>query len=167
MNKIYLIIFISIFLLNCDKTKDTKTTKSHIHCDNLVTDTLGTNDTGRIYVPNAFTPDTNGINDVFIPLELNISLIDFTIYDDLNNILFMTTQVGQGWAPTSSIQTNTKFYYRIQATTTSNHKIGICGEVNLLKCIPSGMSLGNFIFPDQLSPNGLLYPTNENIVNCP
>lgn len=167
MNKVYLILIMTIFLLNCDKPKDTNNTKTHIHCDNLITDTTGTNDTARIYMPNAFTPDGNGVNDVFIPLLLNISFIDFTIYDDLNNILFVTTQVGQGWAPASLISTNTKYYYRIQATTTSNHKIGICGELNSLKCLPTGTFLSNFIFPDQLSPNGLLYPTNENILNCP
>lgn len=158
------ILVASIFLLNCCKPKNSiKLT----HCDNLITDTLGTNDSGRIYLPNAFTPNGDGVNDLFIPITVHISSIDFTIYDEMNNILFHTNTLGEGWANSPSPSNNTKYYFRIQAITSDNHKIGICGEVNSLKCISTGMSLNNFLFPDQLSPDGMIYPTNENVISCP
>ncbi len=166
MNKKHLILIlaVTIFLFNCEKPSNpVKLT----HCDNLITDTMGTNDTGRIYVPNAFTPDGNGINDLFIPLTVNISSIDVAIYDESNTMLFQTNTIGQGWGNTPAPSSNKKYYFRIQAITTSNHKIGICGEVNSLKCMPTGTILGDFLFPDQLSPGGVIYPTNENLANCP
>lgn len=167
MDKTLLILILtaSILLSNCDKSTDPTTKVTPTNCDNLITDTLGTGDTGRIQMPSAFTPNTDGINDLCIPLAVNISSIDFKIFDEANNIVFETTKVGQGW--TSAPNSNTKYYYRIQAITTSNHKIGICGQVNSLKCIPSGMTLNNFLFSDQLSPDGTVYATSEYLVNCP
>jgi len=45
-------------------------------------------------------------------------------------------------------------YYRIEAKTMSNHKIGICGEMYDLNCIPPGMTVSNFNFQEQLTAAG-------------
>jgi hypothetical protein len=97
----------------------------------------------------------------------NISTIDYIIYDENNNIVFETVQIGQGWTAAPEPGTYLKYYYKIQATTTSNHKIGMCGDLYALKCIPSGMTMGDFHFQDQLSKNGFTLPTNEMLGNCP
>lgn len=36
----------------------------------------------------------------------------------------------------------------------SNHKIGICGEMYDLNCIPPGMTVSNFNFQEQLTAAG-------------
>jgi gliding motility-associated-like protein len=49
-------------------------------------------------VPNAFTPNRDGNNDVFrvIPLD-NYKLTRFIVYDRLGKLLFKTTDKYKGW----------------------------------------------------------------------
>ncbi|HMC86441.1 MAG TPA: gliding motility-associated C-terminal domain-containing protein [Chitinophagaceae bacterium] len=166
MNKItvFVIFVAAILLTDCSKSHNST---NHINCDKLVTDTLGTSDTAKIYMPNAFTPNADGLNDYSFPITENISTIDFIIYDENNNIVFETIQIGQGWSSAPNPNTYKKYYYKIQVTTTSNHKIGMCGELYALKCIPSSMIMSDFRFQDQFSQNGFTLPTNEMLANCP
>lgn len=50
------------------------------------------------YIPNAFTPNADGINDVFKPLIFG-RLIDysFTIYNRFGQVLFKSTDINKGW----------------------------------------------------------------------
>ena len=51
-----------------------------------------------IYVPNAFTPNGDGINDFLKPYLVGIkSLTYFTIYDRWGNKIFTTTRMNDGW----------------------------------------------------------------------
>lgn len=118
-------------------------------------------------MPNAFTPNADGLNDHSFTITENISIIDFIIYDDNKNIVFETKQIGQGWTSAPGPGTFTKYYYKIQASATSNHKIGICGELYALKCVLPSMIMSDFLFQDQLSSNGFTLPTNEKLANCP
>lgn len=152
-----------VFLLsNCKKSG-----VYHINCDGLITDTARTNDDGRIYMPNAFTPNNDGLNDLSRPLTQNIASISFTIYDENNNMVFTSSVVGQGWATTAASNTSEKYYYKIQAITNANHKIGMCGELYKLTCYPRNMSKSNFYFEDQLTPFGFTGTTSETLGNCP
>jgi gliding motility-associated-like protein len=50
------------------------------------------------YVPNAFTPNGDGRNDVFRPILLGMKSLDrFMIYNRWGQLLFSTTNIGQGW----------------------------------------------------------------------
>lgn len=52
-----------------------------------------------IYVPNAFTPDGDGLNDIFLPqgIGINPDKYQFWIYDRWGNLIFTTTNFAQGW----------------------------------------------------------------------
>jgi gliding motility-associated-like protein len=166
MKRIFPIIFItsvSVFGM-CNRESDSIT---HINCDGLITDTSGTGDNGRIYMPNAFTPNADGVNDISRPITQNIVSIVFTIYDENNNVVFTTNQLGQGWATTVGMNTFTKYYYRIQTVTVSNRKIGQCGELYKLTCFPSSVPKNNLHFEDQLTLNGFTGPTIESLPSCP
>ncbi|MFP5042580.1 gliding motility-associated C-terminal domain-containing protein, partial [Parasediminibacterium sp. JCM 36343] len=157
----FLLVTIAI-LFSCSKSK---TQAKTINCDGLITDTLSTNDSGRIYMPNAFTPNGDGLNDIIYPFAWNINSIEFTIYDEDNNIVFTTTQLHNVWQPIPNPVVNTKYYYRIQATTTTNHKIGLCGDLYMLSCMPKNAPV--LYFEDQLSVNGFTVPTAEVLGTCP
>jgi len=165
MKTSFALVFIAVTLLLANCKKSDKTV-NHINCDGLVTDTAGTNDNGKIYMPNAFTPNSDGINDVSKPLTQNIASLSFTIYDENNNVVFTTSTIGQGWITTAASNTFVKYYYKIQATTTSNHKIGKCGELYKLTCFPANIPKSNFYFEDQLTPFGFTGITNEVLGNC-
>ena len=49
-------------------------------------------------MPNAFTPDGNGKNDLFrIPPNTTMTLSDFSVYDRWGNRVFKTRDMGKGW----------------------------------------------------------------------
>ena len=147
---------------SCDKDDN----PTNPDCSDLVTDTAGTGDNGRVYMPNAFTPNGDGINDIARPLTFNIASINFTLYDNQNNIVFNTTTLGRGWN-TIAAMGNALYYFKIQASTNAGHKIGLCGTINKLSCYPNGTSASSFYFEDQLTPFGFTGVTHETLVSCP
>ena len=52
----------------------------------------------NIYVPRAFSPNNDGINDVLKPILVGIQTFHyFTVYNRWGNIIFTTTDPNQGW----------------------------------------------------------------------
>ncbi|PCH92594.1 MAG: hypothetical protein COB85_07965 [Bacteroidetes bacterium] len=53
----------------------------------------------RIFPPNAFSPDGDGLNDVFLPVISGSEVFKYelTIYDRLGNLVFETDDINQGW----------------------------------------------------------------------
>ena len=138
-----------------------------VYCDGLITDTAGTNDNGRVFFPSAFSPNGDGLNDILKPIIQNISSISFTILDDYNQVIFNTSFPGEGWRTNLVPNAYVVYYYRIQATTTAQRKIGLCGKVYMLTCFTKNIPRTNFYFEDQLTPMGFTGLTSENLGDCP
>ena len=52
----------------------------------------------EIYVPNAFTPNGDGRNDIFRPIPVGISVFKyFRVFNRYGQLMFQTTQPKQGW----------------------------------------------------------------------
>lgn len=163
--KILLSIFfisLTILLSNCTKSDEGIT---HINCDGIITDTLGTGDTARIYMANAFTPNNDGLNDTIKPYTKNILSISFTVYDGYNNVVFSTNQLGKGWTGMPDAISGTLFFYNIQAVTSSNHNIGKCGAFSQLLCIP--VKTVPLVFEDQITSGGITLATTDSLPACP
>jgi gliding motility-associated-like protein len=53
---------------------------------------------GALAMPNAFTPNGGGKNDVFrIPPSINVKIISFAVYNRWGAQMFMTSNAGVGW----------------------------------------------------------------------
>lgn len=53
---------------------------------------------GRIFVPNAFTPNNDGNNDIFfVRSSLDIEGFKFAVYDRWGQAMFQTTNINEGW----------------------------------------------------------------------
>ena len=51
-----------------------------------------------LLMPNAFTPNGDGVNDVFrIAPGVSLQLKEFSIFDRWGNMVFTTNQIGKGW----------------------------------------------------------------------
>lgn len=158
------ILFLAVVIFSgCSKSEPIV----HINCDGLVTDTLGTNDSGRIYIPNAFTPNGDGLNEIYRPFTQYIDSIQFTIYDEDNRVLFTSNLLGDAWIPPVSSLLVKRYYYKIQATTHRNRKIGVCGDVYALSCYTINPPKSFYYFEDMLTPNGFTGPTAEALTTCP
>jgi gliding motility-associated-like protein len=50
-----------------------------------------------LYFPNAFTPNNDGSNDVYMPVGYGISEFEMLIYDRWGELVFRTTDLYTGW----------------------------------------------------------------------
>ncbi|MEI7661075.1 MAG: gliding motility-associated C-terminal domain-containing protein [Bacteroidota bacterium] len=50
-----------------------------------------------IWVPNAFTPDGDGVNDVFRPYSLNVRQFSMKIFNRMGQLLFSSGEISEGW----------------------------------------------------------------------
>lgn len=51
-----------------------------------------------LYVPNAFTPDGDGVNDIFKPILIGMkSLKYFSVYNRAGQLVFTTSVINEGW----------------------------------------------------------------------
>jgi gliding motility-associated-like protein len=160
MKKIFLYCIALLFVpfIGCDKENGV-----HVHCDDLVNDVLPAGDQGAVFVANAFTPNGDGINDLFKPYAFNVTSIHVRVYDKNSNLVFESTQQGGSWNP--SLAGNETFYFRVEAVTMTNSRIGQCGEVRALFCYPVNSGI-NYKFEDQLTPLGFTGVTAENLPAC-
>lgn len=52
----------------------------------------------EVHIPNVFTPNGDGVNDIFIPIYYGIKDIDlFAVFDRWGNKVFETNDIEQGW----------------------------------------------------------------------
>ncbi len=51
----------------------------------------------NLYVPNAFTPDGDGLNDIFSPKGTGITKYELTIFDRWGELLFTSNDFFKGW----------------------------------------------------------------------
>ena len=53
---------------------------------------------GKLYLPNSFTPNNDGLNDLFTPvINEYITNYNFRIYNRWGELIFKTNQISEGW----------------------------------------------------------------------
>jgi gliding motility-associated-like protein len=89
----------------------------------------------NIYLPNAFTPNGDGINDVFrIPQGMPIQLKEFSIFDRWGNSVFNTTERSIGWdGRYKGVFSSPGTYMYIIKGIANNKMIQLKGTVTLIR----------------------------------
>lgn len=54
-------------------------------------------DESLIYLPNAFIPDNDGLNDVFGPVASNLRYFELQVFNRWGEMIFETTDLNKGW----------------------------------------------------------------------
>lgn len=51
----------------------------------------------QIFVPNSFTPNNDGLNDIFAPSIIGHKTFEMTIFDRWSEVLYHTNDISRGW----------------------------------------------------------------------
>ena len=129
-------------------------------------------DSVGVYVPNAFTPNDDEINDNFGPQLIGINSIDFKIYKGKNKLVFQTTNLTEWWNGDYDGKTKTGlFRYEIQLTTKHGESLSVEGEFcSLLDQYTDGAGLTHCTdcqYGDMADPLlGFIYESAERLEIC-
>lgn len=101
---------------------------------NLIMETLPCNTT-TIYVPNAFTPNNDGYNDVFRAKATNIKYFEMTIYNRWGQQLYFTRNINSGWNGKYRGRLSPRgiYSYKIRYQDYQNYYKELVGKVSLLR----------------------------------
>jgi len=90
----------------------------------------------NIYVPKAFSPNNDGVNDVLRPILVGIQTFHyFTVYNRWGNIVFTTTDPNQGWDGTFKgvAQPVETYLWIAEGVTADGRKIVAKGMTSLVR----------------------------------
>ncbi len=92
-----------------------------------------------LYIPNAFTPNDDGVNDIFYPVQIGIDpeKYEMWIFDRWGNMIFYTDDLAKGWdghviAGNEVAQIDT-YVWRVKAVDLLGTKHNLVGKVSLVK----------------------------------
>lgn len=84
-----------------------------------------------LFIPNSFTPNGDGLNDVFIPLTQSVKDYRMTIYNRWGLKVFMSQQLETGWD--GGAEPQGAFNYVIEVTTIGGEQKIYTGSVTLYR----------------------------------
>ncbi|MBI4947337.1 MAG: gliding motility-associated C-terminal domain-containing protein, partial [Bacteroidetes bacterium] len=90
---------------------------------------------GDVFVPSAFSPNNDGINEIECVLGNCIATLHFSIYDRWGNKVFETTDPQTCWDGMykGKAINSSAFVYYMEATLTSGEKISKKGNISLIR----------------------------------
>jgi gliding motility-associated-like protein len=89
----------------------------------------------NIYIPNIFTPNEDGVNDVFLVYGTGIVKIEMIVFDRWGEKLFTSTDQLKGWDGVykGKLSKNDVYVYLVNYTALDGKKYTKTGHVTLLK----------------------------------
>jgi len=88
-----------------------------------------------MYIPNIFTPNDDGKNDLFTVYGTGFNKIEISIFDRWGAKLYTTTDIAKGWDGTFKgvLSKEDTYVYKVNFTTLDGKKHTKTGHVTLLK----------------------------------
>ena len=106
-------------------------------CSDTVTNCLIIEPQYSLYIPSAFTPNGDGVNDVFKPVGEYIRDFDMYIFDRWGMEIYHTNDITKGWDGTlhgaGPISQEDTYIYKITITDAQYNQHSYIGNVTLLK----------------------------------
>lgn len=87
----------------------------------------------KVFVPNAFTPDDDGINEVFLPDVNFIEPTGYTlsIYDRAGHLIYITIDPTEGWSGAGSPVG--VYAYFLELKNARDESVNLRGKVSLIR----------------------------------
>jgi gliding motility-associated-like protein len=106
-------------------------------CVDSATNCLVVSPLFTLYIPDAFSPNGDGVNDIFMPKGSYIRDFDMYIFDRWGMELFHSTDIMNGWNgrvnSNSTVCQEDAYIYQISVTDPKGNKHSYTGTVNLLR----------------------------------
>lgn len=90
----------------------------------------------HLYMPNAFTPDGDGVNDVFGPGTHDLTSFEMTIFDRWGEVIFSTADVMKPWdgkVNGGDVATNDVYVWKLRASGRRFGPVEYMGHVALVR----------------------------------
>lgn len=108
-------------------------------CTDSVSEIICIDPDVSIYVPNTFTPNDDGINEIFIPVTtgINPDKYEFWVFDRWGNLIFYTDDLNEGW--NGRVQGHDKlcqidtYVWKVKCVDVLDKKHNLIGHVNLIR----------------------------------
>ena len=123
-----------------------------------------------VQAPNIFTPNWDGIDDVFWIQCRNATTFSLTIRNAVDSVVFSTSDQNEGWKGidpmvNDSLPTAGRYQYTVHVTGTSGAQLSGNSEVYVVPDLstPCFSSLVPPVFGDQFDPRicGIAYTSND------
>lgn len=87
-----------------------------------------------MYIPNSFTPNADGVNDVFLPIGYGLTEICLSIYDRWGNTIFTSSDSNTGWDGSRKGKRCEQgtYVYQVESKTVTGKTLMRTGHVVLL-----------------------------------
>lgn len=106
-------------------------------CADTVTNCLVIGPVYTLYIPSAFSPNGDGLNDFFAPKGQDIKSFEMYIFDRWGMVVCHTTDINQGWNGTvqggSKLAAEDIYLYKIQVMDAQYNVHNYVGRVTLVK----------------------------------
>lgn len=92
-----------------------------------------------LYIANTFTPNDDGLNDVFKPSGISIATegYEFYIFDRWGNLIFKTNDFNKGWNGKANggaeLAQEDTYVWKINTKSVAGESYRYCGHVNLIR----------------------------------
>ena len=110
---------------------------THEGCSDTVSHTMIIDPDFSIYIPNTFTPDSDGLNDSFAPKGLEFESFEMEIYNRWGEKIYHTTDIDKPWdgrkEGRSEISKPDVYEYKIRVMDFKNQILYYLGNVTLIK----------------------------------
>jgi gliding motility-associated-like protein len=104
-------------------------------CKDTLVRSLQVQEPFLIYVPNAFTPNTDVSNDIFIPVMSGVKEYSFQIFNRWGQEIFVSTNPTQGWDGSykGSACQQDEYVWKLRAKNESGEQRELIGNVLLYR----------------------------------
>lgn len=102
-------------------------------CADTIVKSIEIEEDFSMYVPNAFTPNGDGRNEIFIPVMRGVKLYELSVFDRWGELVFLTNDQLAGWDGTFKGETckMDTYVWKIKLSTNSGKMKSLSGHVML------------------------------------
>jgi gliding motility-associated-like protein len=104
-------------------------------CENMLMKKVFIADESSVFIPNAFSPNGDGQNDVFTVIGNSVTKFEMLIFNRGGNLVFKSTDINKGWDGTfkGQVSENNVYVYKISYVGKDSKSHTASGSVTLVK----------------------------------